>query len=88
MAKKYSDKELKDLGQMLVNMHELGYVDKRRTLGFAFIKGISTGFGVFLGGTVLIAILLWVLGFFDEVPLLKDFIDSIEATVDTSSYMR
>ena len=66
MVKKHSDKELQKLGQMMVDMQELGYVGKSRTLGFAFVKGIATGFGVFLGGTVVIGLILWFLGFFDN----------------------
>ena len=84
MSKRLSDKELQEIGRMVVDIHELGYTGKTRALGYAFIKGIATGFGVFLGGTVLIALLLWILGFFDQVPLLEDLVNSIESTIDSS----
>lgn len=82
MSKKISDKQLQEIGQMVVNINELGYAGKKRALGYAFLKGIATGFGVFLGGTVLIALLLWVLGFFDQVPLLEQVVNNLEETLE------
>lgn len=84
MAKKISDKELKEIGQMVVDIHQLGYVGKSQMMLYAFLKGLATGFGIFLGGTVLIALLLWLLGFFENVPLLEDFIDNIQKTIESS----
>ncbi len=85
MAKKFTDKELREIGQMVVDIHQLGYVSKGQMMFYSFLKGLATGFGIFLGGTVLIALLLWILGFFENVPLLQDFIDSIQETIESSS---
>ncbi len=78
MAKKRSEKELQKLGQMVVDMQELGYVGKGRTLGFAFLKGIAAGLGVFLGGTVLIALLLWILSFFSDLSFIEQLSNILE----------
>lgn len=46
-----------------------------------FIRGIFFGFGSVLGGTLLIALLIWILGLLgsviDIIPPLANFIDSI-----------
>ncbi len=43
-----------------------------------FVRGIFFGFGTVLGGTVLVAIIIWVLGqFVDWFPIIGDFIKQI-----------
>lgn len=43
-----------------------------------FIRGIFFGFGSVLGGTILVALLAWLLGaFVDVFPALADFINGI-----------
>lgn len=66
---KLSDKQYQDLGKKLVDFYETGYVDKKQALSFSFLEGLAGGFGAFLGGTILIALLLWILSLFDQVPL-------------------
>lgn len=72
-TKKLSDKEYMELGKKLVTFYETGYVDKRVTLQFSFLKGLAGGFGAFLGGTLVVALVLWILSLFDQIP----FIDKI-----------
>ncbi|HEU4830856.1 MAG TPA: DUF5665 domain-containing protein [Candidatus Saccharimonadales bacterium] len=46
-----------------------------------FVRGIFFGFGTVLGGTVLVAIIIWILGqFFDWLPLTQQIIDSFQRT--------
>lgn len=43
-----------------------------------FFRGIFFGFGTVLGGTVLVALIIWVLGqFVDWFPFIGDFIKQI-----------
>ncbi len=43
-----------------------------------FIRGIFFGFGTVLGGTILVALIVWVLGqFVDWFPFIGDFIKQI-----------
>lgn len=80
-----SDDELKKLGEMLVNLHELGYTSKRRLIGISFLKGLAYGLGAFIGGTIVIALLLWVLGLFDSVPLLDGVVESIKNSLNVAN---
>lgn len=51
---------------------------RRHVYYMNFIRGIFFGFGTVLGGTVLVAILIWVLGqFVDWFPVIGDFIQEI-----------
>ncbi len=66
---------------MLVNIYESGYMDRAQSYKMSFIKGILGGFGGVLGATIVVALLLWVLSFFKEVPLLGPVLDNVRHTV-------
>ncbi len=54
------------------------YRSRRQVYYMNFIRGIFFGFGTVLGGTVLVAIIIWVLGqFVDWFPLIGDFIKQV-----------
>lgn len=53
-----------------------------RVIKFTLIKGVAMGFGVFLGGTIVIALLLWILSLLGHVPFLQEITDSARGTLD------
>ncbi|MBC7869035.1 hypothetical protein H7X69_02565 [Candidatus Saccharibacteria bacterium] len=54
------------------------YRNRRQVYFMNFIRGIFFGFGTVLGGTVLVAIIIGVLGqFVDWFPVIGDFIKQI-----------
>lgn len=57
------------------------YVDRRSFYLHGFLRGVVAGAGTVLGATVLIALLLWILSFFDTVPLIGPFIDQTRQTI-------
>jgi len=79
--KKLNQKELLELGQKLEQFYNTGYVNKKQALLFSLYKGVATGFGVFLGGTIIIALLIWVLSLFGQVPLVGHFVDRLNQTL-------
>lgn len=77
-----TDKELQELGKQLKDFYELGgYVDKWRALKFSALKGMAQGFGIFVGGTVVVALVAWILGAFDQVPLVKSVVEAFQRSV-------
>ncbi len=74
---KLKDSELLELGKKLQQFYETDYVNKKQALTFSFYKGLAGGAGAFLGGTIVIALLLWVLSFFNQVPFIGHIIDSV-----------
>jgi hypothetical protein len=81
MAKKRSPKEYEQLGRMLENIYESGYTDRNQAYKTSFIKGILSGLGGVIGATILIALLLWILTLFKQVPLVGPFFDRVRTTV-------
>ncbi len=72
------DKKRLELGKMLQNFYEMGFISKRRLIGFSLLKGIFTGIGVFLGSTLGIALLLWLLNIFHAFPLIGEIVNNIQ----------
>jgi len=42
-----------------------------------FTRGIFFGFGTLIGGTVLVAFTIWILGLFDTLPYIGEYIRNI-----------
>ena len=55
------------LGKMLVNIYESGYLDRNTAYKQTFFKGVLAGFGGVVGATIVVALLLWFLTFFNIV---------------------
>ncbi len=73
-----SEEEALELGKKLQQFYELGYVDKKSALGFTFVKSVVQGIGVFVGGTVMIALLLWILGGLEDIPLIRPVREALQ----------
>lgn len=80
-----TDKELMELGRAVQAVYETGYVRVSKMFWLTFAKGIVYGFGLFLGGTLVVALVAWAVGLFDEVPLLQSVIEAVRSTIDTSN---
>lgn len=82
---KNSKKELsyEDIGKMLVNIYESGYLDRKKFYKMSLIKGLLQGFGGVLGATILVAILLWILSLASNIPFLERAVQNIKQTLQT-----
>ena len=49
-----------------------------------FTRGLFFGFGTILGGTVLVALIIWILGQFVGFPYIGEFIRQIIESIQTS----
>lgn len=79
---KKSDKDYTELGKQLAALFELGSPSRRAMLWNSFLRGVAQGFGAVVGGTLLVALLLWMLGLFNHVPLLGTASDAISRTIN------
>lgn len=85
MAKTKSSKDRvspEQFGQMMQSIYESGYMDRKTMYKMTFIRGIMAGVGGVIGATIVVALLLWVLNFFDRVPLIGPLSDKLQQTVD------
>jgi hypothetical protein len=56
-------------------------ISKKHLYAQNFLRGFVFSIGGILGATVGVAMLLWFLSLFQEVPLLGDFIRNVEQTI-------
>lgn len=78
------EKDLVKLGKMLREFSEMGVMDRKNLLWVSFLRGLAQGFGAIVGGTILVALLLWILSLFNEVPLIGPAVDNISETVNSA----
>ena len=76
-----SDKKRIEFAKQVEYMYEATNPGWRKLLTFAFLKGTATGLGVFLGGTIVVAALLWVLSGLGQLPFLNDITNAVEQTL-------
>lgn len=72
------DQEALELGKKLQQFIELGYTSRKEAFKLSFLKGLATGLGAFIGGTLVIAVLLWTLGRFESIPLVGPITQQVQ----------
>ncbi|HET8690258.1 MAG TPA: DUF5665 domain-containing protein [Candidatus Saccharimonadales bacterium] len=71
---KFADGQMKGAQEALLqDVFQDLYKNRRKIYKINFIRGIFFGFGSVLGGTVVIAILIWVLSWFVDFPLIGQY---------------
>jgi len=79
---KLQEFELLELGKKLQQFYDSGYVNKKQVIWFSFLKGLASGFGAFLGGTIVIGLLLWIISLLNHVPFVDNIVDSLRHTLN------
>lgn len=85
MSKKGNDKKEKqqlDAAHLAEMLMKADYVDRKSFYLHGFLRGVVAGAGTVLGATVLIALLLWILSFFDTVPLIGPTVDHARQSIE------
>ncbi len=76
-------KDYEKLGRMLEAIFQTEYLERKVMYKMSFVKGLVTGLGGVLGATILVALLLWVLSFFNQIPLIGPIFDNLQNTIET-----
>jgi Domain of unknown function (DUF5665) len=76
-AKELTDKDYEKLGRDMWMIYESNYRNRNRAYWFTFLKGIVYGLGIFLGGTIVVAIVLYVLNMFDSLTFIDKLLNAI-----------
>lgn len=86
VTEKFANDQAKGAQQDLVEqLFDDHYKHRGRIYQVNFFRGISFGFGSVLGATVLVAILLWLLSFFNEMPFIGDVVKSTQQSIEQRS---
>lgn len=88
IAKKVADQVKTDneRGSRIALIEDLFYDFNRNRVEvykMNFIRGIFFGFGSILGGTVVIALLAWLLSFFVEIPGIGESIQQVQNSIQS-----
>lgn len=66
----------------------VSFGSRRKIMRFNFAIGVIRGFGTVLGATIGIAILIWLLTLFKQVPLVGPFVNNLKHTIQTTPTTR
>lgn len=86
--KKMTPQDYEKLGRALEDVYLIGYANPKRFLWFSFLRGIVYGLGIFIGGTIIVALVFWFLGQFDEAPIIGPVIKQIVEIVKATSTVK
>lgn len=67
---------------VLEDLFEDYYKHRKRIYWMNLIRGVFFGFGSVIGGTIVIALLLWVLSFLHYVPFLNGIVDATQHSLE------
>jgi len=79
--KKAEEQRRIEFAKQIETLYEASYASRKKIFGFAVLKGVGTGLGVFLGGTLVVAILLWVLSLGSHIPFVGKISQSAEQSI-------
>ncbi len=82
VRKKITDAERIEFAKQIEFFYESANSHLSKVVGFAFLKGIATGLGIFLGGTIVVAILLWALSGLGKIPFLNDISQAAQSSLE------
>ena len=83
-VKPVDKKNYEQLGKMVASIYESGYLDKKQAYKTSFIKGVVSGLGGVIGATVVVALLIWILSLFGNIPLVGKFADKANNTIESA----
>lgn len=58
------------------------YIDKKKLYWENFVRGITFSIGGIIGATVGIALILWVLSIFNEIPFIGEISKTLQETIN------
>jgi hypothetical protein len=75
--------EYEKLGREIATVLEIGAPNRKRMMINAFWRGVASGFGAVIGGTIVVALIAWLLGLLQHIPLLGAAVETIVDTVNS-----
>jgi hypothetical protein len=82
ISEKMNDTKRIEFAKQIQHMYDASQPSWKRLLLFSLLKGMATGFGAVIGGTIVVALTLWILSGLGQVPFLNDISESTQDTLD------
>ena len=76
-----NDQQRTAFAKQIEEMYETKHAGVKKIFVFALLKGVATGLGVFLGGTLVVALLLWILSNSTWIPFIGDISKAAENSI-------
>lgn len=64
------------------------YLHRRQVYKMNFFRGIFFGLGSVLGGTIVVALVVWILSLFVGTPLVGEYLEGIQRSIDDTGENR
>lgn len=85
MTKKSPKKaEIEQAGRLLAFIYESGYLSYKRMLLLSFVRGVMSGIGGFIGATLVISLIIWLVSIFTDVPIVGPLFEQLRAALNSS----
>lgn len=81
VRQKMTDQQRVEFAKQLEDFYEASYADLKKVLTFSFLKGVAAGLGVVIGGTLVVALLLWMLSQLGHLPFVGDISKAAEQSI-------
>ncbi len=81
--KQKTAKDYEAMGRQLEALYDSVNPQRSTFYKAAFLKGILGGVGGVIGATIVIALLLWVLSLFGDIPLIGHFVETVRRTIES-----
>lgn len=69
------------LGRAMEQVFISGYASRRRLFLMSLYKGIGYGLGIFIGGTIIVALIAYGISQFETVPFLNQITEPVRNTI-------
>jgi Domain of unknown function (DUF5665) len=71
-----------EIAKALEILFATDYIDKKKLYLSNFLRGMAFSAGGVIGATIVIALLLWALSLFDNVPLIGPLLENTRQTIE------
>jgi hypothetical protein len=82
IQQKMTDQQRIEFAKQIETLYEAAHANRRQIFGFAVLKGVGTGLGIFLGGTIIVALLLWILSLGSHIPFVGNISQAAESSIN------
>lgn len=84
LKQKMTDQQRIEFAKQIEMLYEAAHASTKKIFLLSLLKGVATGLGVFLGGTLVVALLLWILSLAGHVPFIGEVSQSAEQSIQQS----